>query len=226
MTILLLLQDAAMSFQFKSDSLEDCSDRVSECLTSSTFWYDCPITCAESLQLRGSMHEVHDDPEEFFQLEVTKADGKRLSLEDHEGYVNVYAVLPLEYPGMAQFYYDMFEHIGTVFPFTVEIMVLPWQEPPEDHATKDVAARLVKNHEKPRVLVLESTSQSTNELDYLTNAGVVAGNVEPTLYVDRVTIFLVTADGMFIERLVSPPMPLLERRISVHLKQLAFTVDL
>ena len=159
------------------------------------------------------MRERRRDPEEFFELQVTKANGDSPTLEDMEGYVTIFAVLPL-LPGLATFYYELFEHVQAIFPYTVETLVLRYNVDGNDSATIQL------QHSNPKTILLQATSENTEVLDYLLQSDVVAGNPDADLLLDRVTIFLVSSDGMFIEQLVTPTMPLLERRVSVFLKQL------
>lgn len=219
---------SALGFRYQEDTMGSCPSHVSECKTSETLWYECPISCSRSLELEGSMAEISEteDPEEFFQFEATKANGDSLSLSDAcEGYVTVYAVVPMV-AGMSQFYHDMLEHIASVFPYTVQVLLLPWMGLPRNHKEKSEAwmkEAVFKNREssKKRVIVLKETSEPPKELEYLVHVPLVAGNSDPAILLDRVTVFLVSAEGVFIERVVSPTMELLERRISVYLQVLA-----
>jgi hypothetical protein len=205
------------AFQYKKDTLDDCSDRDKwECQTSPTLWFQCPTTCSQRLEVEGGMAELREDPQAFFQLTAAQANGKELSLEDYEGYVTVFAVIPATYPGMAKFYYDMLEHIASVYPFTVQFIVLPWQskDDPEEGGIDAVFAP--HRYKKPKVVLLEEVpapARPTEALDYLLSAQIVAGNGDKSLKDDRVTIFLVTSDGMFVEKLISPTITLLERRL-------------
>jgi hypothetical protein len=159
---------------------------------------------------------VDKDPEDFFRMQVTKQNGNTLELEDFEGYVTLYAVIPLM-PGMAQFYYEMLEHVQTIFPYTVETLVAPYITSSNvRNNNNDVT---ITPHKEPKTILLQVEKEPTPVLEYLMNAEIVAGNDDTDLLMDRVTIFIVTVDGMFIERLTSPTMRLLERRVSVFLMQ-------
>jgi hypothetical protein len=144
-------------------------------------------------------------------MQVTKQNGDILELEDFEGYVTLYAIIPLM-QGMAQFYYEMLEHVQLIFPYTVEVLVAPYNV-----GRSEVK---IKPHEKPKTILLKEEKEPTPMMAYLNQAKTTHGNVENRLYFDRVTIFLVASDGMFVERVVSPTMSLLEQRISSFLKQL------
>jgi hypothetical protein len=209
-----------VAFQYKKDTEDNCADKVDNCTKSDNLWFQCPISCSQNFEKEGSMAEVavDEDPEEFYNLQVTKANGNIMELEDFEGYVTVYAILPL-LPGMAQFYYELLEHVQSVYPYTVEMLVLPYRLEEEQDVT-------IQLHEKPKVTVLQETMRPTNVLDFIANAPIVAGNEETEFFVDRVTVWLVSVDGRFFERLVSPTVTLLEQRIPVFLKQLGWKPEL
>ena len=225
---LLLASPGSYAFQYRKDTMENCSKRTKiECQESHTLWFECPVTCSEHLQRQGNIAEIFDDPESFFELTVTKADGQKKSLEDYEGYVTVFSVIPSTFPGMSRFYYDVLEHIASVYPFTVQFVVLPWQS---DGKTDLNAAFGRNRYKNPRVVLLEEVrapARPTEVLDYLLEAKITAGNnADASLWDDRVTTFLVSADGMFLERLISPTITLLERRIAVYLQQLSLAREL
>lgn len=212
------------AFKYQHDADKSCSEHsVEECVTDEALWFKCPSTCSALLAKTGSMREVHGDPEAFYELQVTKENGNTLELEDFEGYITLYAVVPL-LPGMAQFYYEMLEHVQSIFPYTVQIIMAPLQVTNPFQA--EARTIKIKPHKKRKVIVLEEDSNPTSALEYLLKAQVVAGNDDADLPLDRVTIFMISLDGKFIEQLVSPTMTLLERRLSVFLKQLDFTTDL
>ena len=160
------------------------------------------------------MKENQHDPEIFFQMQVTKQDGKSLDLEDFEGYVTLYATIPL-IPGMSQFYYEMLEHVQGIFPYTIETLVAPYNISLADEVCVSITPR-----QEPKTILLKEVIEPSPVLEYLVNAEIVAGNDEAALLLDRVTIFIVSTDGVYIERLISPTMPLLERRVSVFLMQM------
>ncbi len=223
---MLLLLTKSHGFQYNKDTLVDCSDRTErDCQTSNTIWFQCPVSCSEKFHVEGSMAEIHQDPEIFFQMEVTPAADSDLSLEDFEGYVTIYAVIPTHFPGMAKFYYDMLEHIASVYPFTVQFLVLPWQS--QDDTTNDMNDLFaLQRYQKRHAVILEPVFQPTTVLNYLLEAKIVAGNDNAYLKEDRVTIFLVSSDGIYVERLLSPTITLLERRIGVYLQQLSMSREL
>eukprot|EP00980_Cylindrotheca_fusiformis_P002912 scaffold675_cov103-Cylindrotheca_fusiformis.AAC.23 len=225
---IILLVSPTEGFHFKQDT-GNCSDITEEkdCIQDKNVFFDCPHTCSTLLQMPGSIGRMEDSA--FFDQSVTRQDnGKRLSLEDFEGYVTLYAILPLV-PN-AQYYYEMLEHVHEIFPYTVEILAMPYQVPSPDEdqdqqQQEDQKAALIDDfiitpHDNPKVRFLQQETRP-DLLYYLWESNVYAGEeVMANIPNDRASIYIISADGMFVERLISPSLTDLERRIIVYLKQL------
>lgn len=211
---MMFLTGSSSAFEFQHDYDKDqCKTAVKQCTKGSSTWYKCPISCSEYFEREGSMAEEREDPEQFYQLEVTKSKGDTYSLEDNEGYITIFAVLPL-LPGMAQYYYDAIEHMSHVYKYTLVPMILPYRT---DRA--NLALIQPVKIAKSMLLKTMSTSDETNNdaLNYLLSRPVAAGNNQDLeLAKDRPTIFLISHNGMFIERLVAPTMETMERRVKVY----------
>jgi hypothetical protein len=173
------------------------------------------------------MAEERRSPEQFFNLKatrqvVTTIDGHRtpstsiLPMEDNEGYITLYAILPL-WPGMAQYYYDAIEHVAHVYRYTLVALILPYPAVTPDNQINSEPLLVV---EKTKSILLEQPSIPNDHpeiLQYVLSREVVAGNqFDIALALDRPTIFLISHNGMYIERLVAPTMETLERRVKVY----------
>ena len=225
------------------------------CTKNSTMWFSCPISCAKMMfGGRGTMAEERSDPEEFFELHAKRATNKNdngdnnnaMSLEENEGYITLYAVLPM-LPGMAQYYYDAIEHIAHVYKYTLVAMILPsynTDDQDESMSESSTSSSIIlqsifesrkddnnKNKKTTKSILLEGydTQQKSDNavLEYLLTREVVAGSLDldsdnndnyndNVLLMTRPNIFIVSHNGMFIERIVSPTMEMIERRIKVH----------
>lgn len=210
------------------------------CTSNSTMWFSCPISCAQALSGgRGTMAEERNDPEQFYELHAKRmADGRDMSLEDNEGYITLYAVLPM-LPGMAEYYFHAIEHIAQVYKYTLVAMVLPYYDTTNAQDDSIVQSILesrnsddgtIATKPKPVLLTGHDVGQKPDNevLKYLLTRDVVAGTLDPPdeeshdditdkeLLITRPNIFLVSHTGMFIERIVSPTMEMIERRIKVH----------
>lgn len=250
-TIGAILQQQALlvsGFEFDHDvDANLCEKEISEdlkvCTSNSTMWFSCPILCANALHGgRGTMAEERNDPEQFYELHVEQIlvgasdnyQRKGRSLEDNEGYITIYAVLPM-LPGMAEYYYHAIEHIAQVYKYTVVAMILPYYDTEnEQNDATSILKSIIESRsasKKPKSILL--TGYNTREkldnevLRYLESREVVAGTLDPKiqdssskddvpLLLTRPNIFLVSHTGMFIERVVSPTMKTIERRIKVH----------
>ncbi len=185
------------------------------------------------------MAEERNDPEQFYELYVENfhlwgGDVGAQSLEFTEGYITMYAVLPM-LPGMAEYYHQAIEHIAQVYSYTVVAMILPYydttngQDDPLSILESIAGSR--STSEYPRSILLkgcDAREKSNNEvLEYLESRKLVAGTLDPrngdrssendnALLLTRPNVFLVSHTGMFIERIVSPTMKMIERRIKVH----------
>jgi hypothetical protein len=214
-------------FEFQHDYDEKkCQERADQCVTYHNMWYECPITCSKHYELEGQMAEERNDPEQLFQLHVTKYNGgdasktSTVSLEDNEGYLTLFAVLPL-LPGMAQYYYDAIDHISKVYKYTLVPIILPIIVPTDEDSdqqkhTKGLPNLKPLNDSKCVLLQPEKDAQTNSVLRYLLSRTPVAGNSQLQFTADRPTIFLVSHTGMYIERIVAPTMELMELRIKVH----------
>lgn len=238
--------------QCKKDIIAD----LDVCTSNSTMWFSCPTSCARAFNGgRGTMAEERSYPERFYELHAKRMsssagmdynEGNDISLEDNEGYVTLYAVLPI-LPGMAEYYYDAIEHIAQVYKYTLVAMILPYYDTNNEEDGSKVASSTsilqaiggsriagetkIEKEVKTKSILLagyDVQTKADNEiLEYLLTREVVAGTLDPqnhdnhyhndnTLLITRPNIFLVSHTGMFIERIVSPTMEVMERRIKVH----------
>jgi hypothetical protein len=115
---------------------------------------------------------------------------------------------------MSQYYYELVHHVQTIFPYTLETIVLPL------HAEQKNSVH-IKPHTKTKVVLLKETSESSSQLDYfLKQIRPIAGSESLDIRMDRVTFYIVSTDGKHVERLISPTMKTLERRVQVFLQEL------
>jgi hypothetical protein len=151
--------------------------------------------------------------------------GKRIDADRFEGYVTVISIVPL-LPGMAVYFYEMMEHLHSVFAPTVEFVVIPLDLEQGIH---------ISLREHPSVVVLEEESASVVHthpwLRHLTSitprTGAATKDHHDTLQqvplqTDRVNTYIVSADGYYIERLTSPTMAILQQKIAVYLKTIDY----
>jgi len=201
------------TFQFKRD-VGDCGDLTEEaCIRESITIQKCPITCSELLGEPGSVARSSDN-EILYQQVVTKQDGKQMTLEECEGYITLFVVIPLV--GNAQYYYELVEHVHEIFPFTVELLILPY--PVADESDPHYGDIIPKANSKAIFLKHEERSDF---LIFLSESEVFGGEDNLKNFAnDRASMYIISSDGQFVERMVAPKLVDLEQRIIVYLQQL------
>jgi hypothetical protein len=211
---------SSVASTFDKDNRDDCQTIMDKCTTDKDIWAECPHSCALSLEQLGSMNES-TDPEGFFELEFTTHQGKTFDLKDYEGYVTMFAVVPLMH-GMSQHFYDILDHVQNVYPYTIQTIVMPF-------FMKDAAndVHIVPNPES-KVALLEETDMSTEHpVEYFFSKlrSIAGSETVARLAADRVTIFLVSTDGVHMEKVISPTLRKLEHHIRLFLKELNKNFD-
>jgi hypothetical protein len=203
------------SSKFKRD-IGDCSDLTTEaCIQEIVTIQRCPIICSELLEEPGSIARPSDS--EIYQQRVAKQDGKQMTLEEYEGYITLFVVIPLV-PN-AQYYYELVEHVHKIFPFTVEIMILPVPVVADDDESDPHYGEIIPQANS-KVAFLKHEDR-TDFMIYLSESEVFGG--EDNLHEfanDRASIYIISANGQFVERMVAPKLIDLEKRIIVYLQQL------
>ena len=243
--LILEQNDAFVSgYEFDRDvDAELCKNDIGRdpgvCTSNSTMWFSCPISCSEALYGgSGTMAEEKDDPERFYELYAKRAvigggtGNKHVSLEHNEGYITLYAILPV-LPGMALYYADAIEHISQVYKYTVVAMILPYYTDETDEEGNSAilqsileSRRRMGKDGKTKSILLEGHGlhqmDDNKILEYLYNREKSASNfkeheIENKMnLLTRPNIFVVSHTGAFIEHVVSPTIEMIERRIKVH----------
>jgi len=165
-----------------------------------------------------------EHPERLWEGTLRTRQGKRIDADRFEGYVTVLSILPL-LPGMAIYYYEMMETLHGQFTPNVEFVVLPI-----DHGE---GIHIRPRSKNPKVVILEEeTAIATHPwVKHLwavqPRSGAATKNhrneiEQHELPTDRLTVYIVSADGYFVERLTVPTMAELQRKIAVYLKTIAY----
>lgn len=215
-----------LAINFKRDMVgEDCKDLTEEaCIRESITIQKCPIACSDLLEKSGSIaRPPASDDGEMYQQVVTKADGTTMTLEEYEGYITLFVVIPLV-PN-AQYYYELVEHVHKIFPFTVELLILPYPVAAvavvgEDSDESDAYAGEIIPHTNTKSTFLKHEERS-DFMIYLSESEVFGGEDNLKSFPnDRASIYIISSDGRFVERMVAPKLMDLEKRIIVYLQQL------
>jgi hypothetical protein len=179
------------------------------------------------LAAEGMIGKAESDDDLWWeQIEsVRTREGKRMSTDRWDGYVTVLASLPM-LPGMAAYYYEMMELLHKNFAPHVEMLIIPIDVYEGIH---------IQIRQFPKVVVLEEETPAAVLVNpfikYLTSIKPTggeshenhSGELEQTdFHTDRVTFFIISADAHFVERLISPTMEKLQRRIALFLKTIDY----
>lgn len=218
--------DGSLLAPFDTDIRTDCRSILIHCQSEifSHVYLQCPALCTKYLQLPGMKGTAEHNPDALWEVgRLRTQSGAVINAERFEGFVTVVSILPL-LPGMAAYYYEMMEYLHSRFTPKVEFVVIPI----------DVGERWhIKLHKKPKVVVLEEESAIDTHpwVKHLTSikprSGAAfkdhldrVGQVE--LETDRLNVYIVSADGYFVERLTVPTMETLQRTIAVYIKTMDY----
>jgi hypothetical protein len=180
--------------------------------------------CTKYLQQEGMKGTADQNREALYNVGTLRTvQGQRLDADRFEGYVTVISILPL-LPGMAFYYYEMMETLHEQFGLKVEFVIIPIDVGEGIH---------IKPRAKPKVVILEEESAIEKHpwVQHLTSinprSGAATKNhrdeiVQVDLPTDRLTVYIVSADGYFIERMTVPTMAALQRTIAIYLKTIGY----
>lgn len=179
----------------------------------------------ENESQRSSSGLLND--EAFYELQATDVNGKNINFENYEGYVTVIAALPpkqqgeygmtkwaslkhewllsrvnIHSLGVSQWYYEMLEHLHEVYPYTMEILVVP----------SDNKRLKIQTVRDPKVSILPKPYAGMLDL--------LKGALHGTLNDEKkATLYLIGADGNTVEAFVSTNMQDFQRYLRFHFEK-------
>ena len=211
---------------FDKDIRDDCRSMQIHCQSEyfAHVFLQCPVSCSKLLEEEGMVGTADTNPDALWESPSLRTHrGERIDSSRFEGYVMVLAITPL-LPGMAVYFYEMLEHLHSVFAPNVEFVLLPVD------VNEGLHISLRKN---PKVVVLEEESaidlhpwvQHLISIKPRKGAATKDHNEQikqMPLHTDRVTIYIVSADGYFVERLISPNMAMLQEKVAMYTKTIDY----
>ena len=150
----------------------------------------------------------------FYEMEVSKSNGDKIELADFEGYVFLYVVVPLT-SGMADYYYAMLEHLGSLAPYqySVASAILPIGD-------RDGVVSELQPKAGSKTIVLETrNSLQVNIKEYIDESDILLGPGDKDLSLDRATVFIFSSDGLQIQQLSTPTLAELKVGIEKFFKE-------
>lgn len=229
--------DKSQFAPFDTNIRDDCRDLLEHCQSEmfGHVYLQCPGLCTKFLEQEGFVGTAHDDPDALYEagtLRTLLTDGRRGKVDSDrfEGYVLVFATVPL-LPGMAVYYYEMMAHLHRVFNPKAEFVLLPIDLGHEIHLK-------VREKDNGEVVVLdEELADTVTEthpwVKHLSSIRPRSGlgtkdygdgkTIEQRpLQLDRVSVYIVSADGYFVEQLIVPTMSKLKEKIRVYTKTMDY----
>ena len=212
----------------------------------------CAKTCTEYLQHPNTnMIGTVQDEDAFYNLPRLRLSGNiqylslpnagnKLSTERFEGSVTVVALVPL-LPGMAAYYYELFVHAHAHFQPHLEVVVIPIdlgqglhiKERQLGPSSASLATRQSQKQKQRHVWVLEEESSIMKHplVDFLFSVKPRNGNgtknrhgntVQAEINTDRVTMYILSADSFFVERIVSPSLQVVQEKVRTYVKSIDY----
>jgi hypothetical protein len=221
-------KDIPLIAPFDTNVRTDCRGLLDYCQSAIHMhvYLQCPALCTKYLEQEGSKGVAEHNTEFLWEGTLRTVTGDRIQADRFEGSVLVIALLPL-LPGMAKYYYDMMEALHEKFRPKVEFIILPIDVGEGIH---------LKLRPQSSVVVLEEESAILSHpwVQHLWGVKPRSGAaskdhrgeiVQVELPTDRLTIYLVSADGYFVERMTVPTMAVLQKQISIYLRTMDY-IDL
>jgi hypothetical protein len=230
---------------FDQDSREDCRPMLLQYCQSDLYghiYVQCAKSCTDYLHATaggGDMVGTIDNEDALYQLPPlrlynNKYHNNKLDMERFEGSVTLVAIVPL-IPGMAAYHYELLLHVHETFAPHLECIIIPIDHGHEIHIKErqPQGSRSSSSSSNNMVWVAEEESalHTVPLIQHLLSVKPRNGSgthdsqgnvVQVELPYDRVTVYILSADSLFVERLVSPTLAALKSKIHVYLKTIDY----
>jgi len=228
--------DKSQFAPFDTDIRDDCRDLLEYCQSDiyGHVYLQCPDLCTKFLEQEGFVGTAHDNPDALYDagtLRVYDANGGQRTVDSdrYEGYVLAFAIVPL-LPGMAVYYYEMMAHLHSVFQPKVEFAILPIDLEHEIHLKpREENAKVVIFDEESALTVTETHPWVKHLSSIKPRSGLGTNDhgdgvtvEQRDLQLDRVSVYIVSADGYFVEQLIAPSMSKLKSKLRTYTKTIDY----
>ena len=208
--LLLILTYAAVSNKFDSDTGENCDQKAAKelCTTTPDTYFECPITCARRVRPERAAWGGFDSSDSpFYQFRWRDYQGKRVNFEDFDGEIVIVATIPM-LPGLAQYNYDLLNHVLDVYKYGVEVVVVPM---------KGQDGIAIEPKEGSRIRILEGLENDANHkvVSYLAKF-IQKGKFDGKL----LNAFIVGPLGNRITLHISPDMLTYRKYVDIELNEM------
>ncbi|MGK3746496.1 MAG: hypothetical protein ACI8RD_008467 [Bacillariaceae sp.] len=222
--------DKSQFAPFDTDILPNCRDLLEHCQSHiyGHVYLQCPGLCTKLLEEEGMIGTADDNPDALYEVGTLRTyQGSRIDSDRFEGYVLVLAVVPL-LPGMAVYYNEMMEYLHGIFKPKAEFVIQPIDHYHGIHIKEKVNGKVVILEEKSAVTIVENDlwMKHLTSIKPRSGLGTKEGDgvtiEQRPLQTDRVTIYIVSADGYYIEQLIVPTMSTLKEKIRLYTKTMDY----
>lgn len=127
--VFLLSNLAVLGNKYDRDTGTDCEAKAEKeyCTKDPQTYFDCPITCAEYKRPQAETWGAFENKESpFYNYKFRDINGKTVEFENYDGEIVIVALIPM-YPGLAQFHYELLQHVLDVYKYAVEVVILPME---------------------------------------------------------------------------------------------------
>ena len=147
--------------------------------------------------------------------------------------------------GMVQYYYELLYHVGTIHKYSLQIFLQPidfstteGKNMTKTNDPESVVSNYITEHPHSRSnvlrlkLVTKETIPKVIDEYVLSTKPLAAGGKRPEdeelvyeprmISKDRVTLYIVSADGKYVEQLISPTFQNFEERLLIYISQLQY----
>jgi hypothetical protein len=161
-----------------SESKETCWEaaNMGSCIQDPHTYYQCPWTCAKHMRPKDAAWGGFEKTESpFYEFRWKDYQGKMIDFEDLEGEIVVVAMIPM-YPGLAQFHYELLNHILDVYKYGVQVIIIPMKGAPEDQQ-----GLMIQPTPNSRIRILEGINDGNHAVVRYLSKFIQAGKFDWTL---------------------------------------------
>ena len=209
LVLLLLPQLVVCDNKYDQDTAKDCQEKADEeyCTKDPQTYFECPITCAQHMRPQAAAwggFEKKETP--FYSFKMEDINGKVVDFEDFDGDIVLVAMVPM-FPGLAQFHYELLQHVLDVYKYVVEVVVIPMQG--QDGVT-------IEPKTGSSIRILEGVNDGNHKVVRYLSKFIQEGKFDPSL----LNTFIVSGLGNRITLHISPDMKTYRKFLDDELKEM------
>eukprot|EP00545_Synedropsis_sp_CCMP1620_P008334 CAMPEP_0119014296 /NCGR_PEP_ID=MMETSP1176-20130426/9475_1 /TAXON_ID=265551 /ORGANISM="Synedropsis recta cf, Strain CCMP1620" /LENGTH=220 /DNA_ID=CAMNT_0006967451 /DNA_START=71 /DNA_END=730 /DNA_ORIENTATION=+ len=207
--VLLLSGHVVLGNKYDHDTGSNCKEKAEKeyCTKDPHTYFECPITCAEYKKPQHETwgaHEAKESP--FYNYAFKDINGKTIRFDNYDGEIVIVALIPM-YPGLAQFHYELLNHVLDVYKYVVDVIVLPMEG--QDGI-------MIEPKAGSRVKILEGVADGSHRLPVYLTRLIQEGKFDPTV----LNSFIISPSADHITMHIQPDMRTYRKFIDHNLKEM------